>query len=405
MTGLLPLRLALAELRHARIWTLCQVIGLAALLLPLLILFGIKNGVIADRTAALLQDPEALRITIARTGSYPAALITELSADPDVRFVAPHPIRLAVMADFAAAADASRIAIGVTLLASGADDPYLPAGLAPPRPGEAVISAPLAGQLGLTVGDRVDALLRPGKDAPDGAVLGFTISGVTEAGTWARVGALLHRDDLFLIQDWTHGAVALAGTDLGTARGTPRDRDDYPSLRLYAANADAAAALMQRLAARGIATGGTPQQAGALIFLRNALDAGFATVAVVGLVGVTASFAANLWTAVIRNRRAISLLRLAGLGQGGAVLFPLAQALAIGLVGWVLAIGFYAALTGVLDRLLGETFGVGQQVARLTWVEYTASAVATLTVSGLAAIWAAFAITRISPEEGFNDAP
>lgn len=401
----LPVRLALAELRHARIWTLCQVIGLATLLLPLLILFGIKNGVIADRTAALLRDPEALRITISRTGAYPAALLAELAADPDVRFVAPHPIRLAVMADFAQPGDAGALAIGVTLLASGAGDPYLPPGLAAPRPGEVVVSAPLAGELGLTPGDRVDALLRPSKDAPQGAVLGLTVSGVVEAGVWGRIGALLDQDDLFLIQDWTHGAVHLTGSDLGMARGTPRARADYPSMRLYAADADGAAALMQRLAARGIATGGTPQQAGALIFLRDALDAGFATVALVGLLGVTTSLAANLWTAVSRNRRAVSLLRLAGLGRGGAVLFPLAQALAIGLAGWLLAVGLYAALTGVLDRLLGPTFGVGERLARLGWVEFAASASATLAVSALAAVWAARAITRISPEEGFNDAP
>lgn len=398
----LPVRLALAELRHASGATICQVIGLATLLLPLLILFGIKNGVIADRTQALLQDPEALRITIGRTDSYPAALIAALAEDSDVRFVAPHPIRLAVLADFAPPDNGASVATSVTLLATGVGDPYLPGDLDPPRPGEIVISAPLQGALGLQPGDRVDALLRPNDDSPEGGVLGFTVTGVIAPGVWGRMGALLHPDDLFLIQDWTHGAVP--GSDLNLARGSVGARDSYPSIRLYARDADGARALMGRLAAEGVPTGGMPEGAERLIGLRDALNAGFVAVALVGLLGVTATFAANLWTAVMRNRRPISLLRLGGLGRGAALVFPVAQAVAIGVAGWFLALILYAGLTRLLDSLLGRLFGVEGRLAQLTGTELTASAIATLAVSMLAAVWAAMAITAISPEEGFADA-
>ena len=50
----LALRLAFADIRYERATAACQVIGLAALLIPLLILLGIKNGVLAERTTALL---------------------------------------------------------------------------------------------------------------------------------------------------------------------------------------------------------------------------------------------------------------------------------------------------------------------------------------------------------------
>ena len=63
-------RLAFADLRHARVATLCQIIGLAALLVPLLIILGIKNGYIADRTKALLENPEDLRIQFIGQDSF-----------------------------------------------------------------------------------------------------------------------------------------------------------------------------------------------------------------------------------------------------------------------------------------------------------------------------------------------
>lgn len=403
MSGLaLSARLALAELRHARGATACQVIGLAALILPLLILFGIKNGVIADRSAALLNDPEALRITIGRTDSYPAALIESLRADAGIRFVAPHPVRLAVLADFSDPRPGGSLVTSVTLLATGEGDPYLPSGAPAPAPGEVVISAPLQGALALEPGMQVDALLRPNDATPEGSVLGFTVRAVTPASVWGRHGALLHPDDLFLIQDWSHGLVT--GSDLNAARGPTVPRDAYPSLRLYARDADAAQEVMARLAAQGIPTGGTPDGAARLIGLRDALDAGFLTVALVGLAGVTATFSANLWTAVMRNRRPISLLRLAGLARRAALIFPLTQALVIGTSGWVLAVLIYAGLTRLLDLILADLFAVEGRLAQLTTTEIVASGAATLAVSLIASVWAALTITAISPEEGFSDA-
>ena len=156
---------------HARLATLFQVLGLAALLLlPMLILFGIKNGVIADRAQALLEDPEALRITIGRTDSYPAAMIADLAADPDVRFVAPHPIQLAVISDFARAEPGAPVAVNAVLLATGAGDPYLPEGLA-----------------------RVDALLRSNDTQPDGGILSFTVTSIVAAGSWGADGRASRR--------------------------------------------------------------------------------------------------------------------------------------------------------------------------------------------------------------------
>ena len=90
-----------------------------------------------------------------------------------------------MLSDFAVPVDGGDLVRNVTLLATGAGDPYLGGGLAPPGPGEVVLSAALAGQLGgLAPGDPVEALMRPNDDAPDGAFLTLTVSGVLPAGVW-----------------------------------------------------------------------------------------------------------------------------------------------------------------------------------------------------------------------------
>lgn len=401
MTGPLALRLALADLRFERATAACQVIGLAALLIPLLILLGIKNGVLADRTTALLQNPESLRLTIARTASYQRGLVEQLAQDPDVRFVAPHPVQLAVVADFAGPGQASPVVPRVSLLATGAGDPYLPAGAVPPAPGEAWLSAALAGGLDAAAGARVTALLPPRPGDPEGAALNFTVAGIVPAGLWGRAGALLNEADLFLIHDWTDGRVH--GAELDHLRGHTAPRDSYPSIRLYAASVPGAFRLVDRLAAEGIPVGASLEEARALVDLDRALTAGFRTVAFVGLAGYAAAFAASLWSNIGRKRRAISLLRLAGLGRAPAALIPVIQAAAIALAGWAAALAATAAGVRLLDATLGPALGLDGPVARLRLADAAGSGAAALAVALAASAWAALTVTRISPQEGIDN--
>ncbi len=395
-------RLAYADLRHARVATLCQIIGLAALLVPLLIILGIKNGYIADRTQALLENPEDLRIQFIGQESFSATFVEELRQHPDVRYVGAHPIQLAVLSDFAVPVNGGDLVRNVTLLATGAGDPYLGDGITPPSRGEVVLSAALAGKLGgLSIGDPVEALMRPNNKAPDGAYLTLTVSGVLPAGTWGRTGALMETGDLFLLQDWTHGAVT--GFDLNPLRESYPAPDRFPLVRLYARDVDGAFRLVEDLAEQGYASGASLDKAADLVSLRNALNSGFKTVAAVGLLGVTATFAASLWAAISRNRRPISLLRAGGLSRTRAFLLPITQAALIGVAGWLLSIALYALLTRLLNLALADTFRVEESLARLSMTEFLTSAGATLLVAVLASLWAAFAITSITPEEGFLD--
>jgi putative ABC transport system permease protein len=422
----LSCRLALADLRHARISTMCQIVGFASLLVPLLILFGIKNGVIADRTEALLKNPEDLRITISGQALFSPEFVANLAANPDVRFAGPHPINLAVLAGMALPVNGGAFVDRVTLLATGAGDPYLPNTIPPPAPGEVILSASLAGALGqassavlsdgsgenensgknldhgLRLGDPVELLLPPRKGHDDGGFLTLTVIGTLPAGTWGRNGALMHKDDLFLVQDWGNGA--LTDPNLDKQRGKRATPDQYPLLRLYARDVDSAFRLVETLATQGFSTGASLGKAQTLLSLRTALETGFLTVAIVGFFGVTVTFSASLWSAINRNRRAISLLRLGGLGRGAAILLPVTQALVIGISGWLVSLGLYVSLSGALDFALGDIFGVSGSLAQITLTEVLASGVATFVVSALAAATAAIAVTRITPEEGFLDA-
>ncbi|MEE2950486.1 MAG: FtsX-like permease family protein [Pseudomonadota bacterium] len=402
MSGLvIALRLALADLRFERVSALCQVIGLAALVAPLLILLGVRNGLIADRTASLLQNPENLRLSIARTDDYPRSLLDELARNPDVAFVAPHPIQLGVIVDMARDEPGAPAAARVSLLATGDGDPYLPSGAQAPEPGAAFLSASLAGEIGASPGDKVIAIT-PLNAAGGQASISFSVAGILAPESWTRVGALLNERDLFLIQDWTDGRIV--GDDLDQERANVGPRDSFPSMRLYATDARAAMRLVTLFAEKGIPIGSTLGTAKSLVDLSDALDVGFAVIAGVALLGYTAALSATLWNAINKKRRSLSLLRLAGLGRFSATLFPIVQALVVALIGWFLALLAYQLGAAVLDGALGRAIELDQQLTRLSTLDVAASGLAALFVALIAAGWAAVTVTRISPEEGLVDA-
>jgi putative ABC transport system permease protein len=290
----------------------------------------------------------------------------------------------------------------VALLASGAGDPYLPQGAPPPAPGQAYLSAALAGGLNLAPGDRVSALLPPNPQRPEGAYLDFDVAGIVPAGIWGRNGALLNEADLFLIQDWTEATIT--GTDLNPLRGQVAPRESFPSMRLYASDVAAAFRLVDRLAAKGIPVGSSLDQARELASLEQALTMGFRIVAGVGLAGYSAAFAATLWNGVIRKRRAISLLRLGGLGRRVAAMLPVFQSVAIVLLGWVASLVIYGAGAHLLDATLGGALGFDRPIAQIGPGDILASGAAALAVALIASVWAAVAVTGITPQEGIDDA-
>ena len=144
-------RLAFADLWHEKAAFFCQVLALSAILGPLLILYGLKNGVITTLTDGLEQNPRNRQIAVIGTGRFEPAWLEELSQDPNVGFLAPHVAPLAANLDFYSEEDPAAGIVGGTVLGSGAGDPFLPAGLAAPKAYEIVLSASLANGLGLPI--------------------------------------------------------------------------------------------------------------------------------------------------------------------------------------------------------------------------------------------------------------
>ena len=85
----LVFRLAAADLTHEWILSSCLVLAVAAVLAPLIILFGLKHGTVETLRERLLQDPRNREIRPMVSASFSKPWIEELGRRADVAFVVP----------------------------------------------------------------------------------------------------------------------------------------------------------------------------------------------------------------------------------------------------------------------------------------------------------------------------
>ena len=115
--------LALRDYAHEGLLSACSVLGLAAVLTPLLVLYGVKFGVVQTLADRLLEDPRTLEISPVTSGRYTPDYLARLAAHPDVSFVLPRTRSIAATMDLSHGEGQTR----KTLVASaGAHSPRRP---------------------------------------------------------------------------------------------------------------------------------------------------------------------------------------------------------------------------------------------------------------------------------------
>ena len=186
----LVLRLAISDIRHEWVLNLCLVFALAAVIAPLLLIFGLKHGTIETLRSRLIEDPVKREIRPLETlddEHGTDAWFRELSARPDVAFLIPMTRSLSnsVLATAANAPHPLRLEIAAT--AQG--DPLLISSrqTAPAR-GEIVLGARAAAELAVQVGAEIDIVV----EARDGGVdrsgrTKLRVAGVLEQRATTRV--------------------------------------------------------------------------------------------------------------------------------------------------------------------------------------------------------------------------
>lgn len=400
----LVIDLAVADYVHDRRLSLPMILSLAAVLAPLLVLFGLKFGIISTMGRELSEDPRSLELRPLCQGRYGSAWFSTLGAREDVAFVLPATRFLAASMRLRNPADPRAEPVHAELRPSAAGDPLLAAiDSAPDGFSGLILSAPAAEAAKVTTGDRLEG--RISRTLSDGSGetlrLKLRVDAVLPPARSQRIEAFVSLPFLLATEDFREGFEA----PQLNASGRPRPEGEriFASFRLYARSIDDVAGLRQWLARQGVRSDTRLAEIELLQRMDRGLSILFLLVAGLGGSGYLIALTVGLWTNTERKRRELSVLRLVGLHSGALAAFPATQAVITAVLGSLLATLLYLPMERLINHLFSASLTAHQVLSRLEISHLFTAIGITLLFALLASLAASLRINRIAPSEGLRD--
>jgi len=395
------IRLSFRDYSHEWRMSGCFVLALASVLAPMMILFGLKFGIVSSMVQDLVENPLNREIRPIGSGRYDEDWIDAYRNRKDVAFIVPRTRALA--ATIQLKSETSKRILSAELLATAEGDPLL-RGLKrmPQDYYQVILSQSAANKLKVTAGDVIDASLSRQFDGKrDRVHLPVTVIDIANAAATSRNVAFVHLDLLIASELFKDGRLV---EDLGWEG----DRSDslqrfYPSFRLYARSISDVETLVGDLEREGVRVNANVAEISTVQSIDRNLAVIFWIIACVGALGFSFSLGASLWANVDRKRRDLSVLRLVGFKSGRIILFPVLQACYTAALGWLLAILVYLAFEYLINYFLAPRLNLHRALCFLLAEHFLWALALTVTVAILAALIGGIRAARIEPADGLRD--
>ena len=392
--------LGLKSIRYEWIAMTLTSAALAAVLGPLLLLYGFKFGIIQALLAELDANPSTRQIVIqGEHNPLDADQIDAMRKVPGIAFLEPTSRTLAARAFLQKSGDGAGLSVQIE--PTGAGDPILPRTVAP-RANDTVLSFAAAADLGLSAGDEVRlSKQRSGDKGEETFAIRLRVLHVAARGAVTGKTAYILPAMVEALEQFADG---YAVPDQGLAGRNPEERTQrYANVRLYAQTLEDVKLVAGALSGMGYQVTSRADEVEQVATLNRNLAAVFAMIAVVGAVGYTVSLAASLATMITQKRRLLSLLRLMGATRMSLLFFPLAQALAIASVGYGFASVLFFAVSEVANRRFAGALPNGGAICELTPAHFAMAAGATAAVAFVVVLIVGRAIARIAPAQVLHE--
>lgn len=412
------------DYRHEALLSACSVLGLAAVLAPLMVLLGVHHGIISAMTERLLGDPRTLEVTPVGSGKYGPDWIREVAALPETAFVIPQTRSIAATMTLRNPERPGQQTV-TPMTASAAGDPLLTRWNAaetgwredgaPPPAALVVLSESAARKIGATPGERLEGRLdrvRAGKR--ESASLPLLVVAVLPPEAHATDMAYVPLELLVASEDYRDG---LSVPFLGWEGEPPRHETEtlaayaeqirthraYASFRLYASSLDGVAPLWRWFQERHLEVYVKAAEIESVKSLDRAFTVVFGLITLAAVFGFCASTASSALAGVRRKSRSLGIMRLIGFPRSGILLFPVSQTVATGLSGFLLALALYLGVAFSIDRLFAGSLPGGESVCTMPPAYGLAVCLIVLALSAASSLAAAWKATTIEPSEVIRD--
>lgn len=356
--------LAWRDWKHEKLLSLCSVLALASMLSPILVLQGLKNGVIEGMRSRLLEDPAILIITPkSDAGRFSKADIDELASLPGARYAVGRTRETST--DITLVNPGDRRTASVSFEPASPGEPLLERyNLTAPDSGKEpglVLSASAAKILGASAGSALEARLS--RKTPEGkfetSKIIFHVTGVLPAealeGKKAMASGLVLED----IENYWDFIAAPERGFAGEESSLPRE---YASFRLYAKKLDDVEKLADILGKRNIEVITRAREIAGVRLLEGAINQVIIIISLAVGAGFVAFTFSSVQSSVSRKRKMLGILRLLGFYRFPLMLYPVTQTMLTAAAGFALSLGIYFCVSIAIAKSFARQGAISCQL-------------------------------------------
>ncbi|MFL1514757.1 ABC transporter permease [Pseudomonas prosekii] len=393
--------LALQDLWHDRKVSLCIAASLVAVIAPLLLLFGLKHGVVSQLQDELLRDPRNLEVKMLSNGNYDTAWIERLRLRSETGFALGQTRSLNTQADLLIGM--TRFVESAEIIATEPGDPQLNLAQFNPVGQQVILSARAAQRLQAKVGDTVQMrVLRRLEGVNERGELNLTVLAILDGARFGRAAGFVAPPLLLDLERFRDGyQVAAFGVTTGKPLGDLQPL--YARARVYARDIDQVAPLERWLNEQHIETSSRLADIDNVKAINHVLGLIFGVIALAALIGCVASMVGAFLANIDRKRKSLAVLRLLGFKRTAVAGFVVLQALLLSLAGYLGGLVFYAVGSHLFDYLLGSSQATGTFVCHITLWHGLAALLLTFLVAALVAVIGAVRAISIQPAESLRE--
>jgi putative ABC transport system permease protein len=386
-------QLAWRDLIRDRFFLFCNTAVMVGILVPLLVLFGVKNGVYSALIGEMLADPANRQIDTQGNASLSEADLAPLRNWPEIAFMTP---KVRGQFDFmnVRAVDGRRMRPAL-VLPSGRGDPTLPEG-AGLEQGEVAVSAQLAAQLDLQAGSELE-LISQAEGRPRQLVLPVTVALVLPQAAVSGRSVLAPFPMLDVIEAF-YDSYSLPEFGIQGTRDLAMRVASYEGVRVYANRLEDLGDLQARIERQlGIGTTARTRDVESLLGLGRKLDLALGLTAALAALGLGAALVLGFWSDVSRKKTVLAGIALLGVPATRLALFPMFQALMTAILGLGLSLVLYLVAAQAASALFGQGLPDGAALAIITAPQAVVICAAVLGLVLSAAGVAAWTVQRLDP--------
>ena len=397
--GLL-LRLAMQDLWHDRSVSFCIISSLIAVIAPLLLMFGLRYGVVSQLQQDLARDPRNLEIRMVSSGHYSAEWIAALRQKSEVGFAIGQTRSLNTQADLLK--DMSHFIENAEVIPTVQGDPLLGT-LQLGSEDEVILSAEAARRLAVSAGETIRLrVMRQLEDRREWGERTLTVGAIL-APTYFNRPALFVQQSLLLALESFRDGYRIPMLGISTGQPLTDKPPIFARARLYANSIDQVAALDLWLKQQRIETVSRLADIENIKSINRVLSLIFNVIAGTALIGCVASLIGAFLANVDRKRKHIAVLRLLGFTSPAVGLYIILQGVILTLLAYGGGLLLYLSGSALFNRTLASSQSTEQMICRITPLHSLLALLLALTVAILVAIIGARRAIAIQPAESLRE--